>query len=80
MSSSYNIILTLYATSFVGEVVAFVSQYPKSYRGNVIWYGKLLYTRNEIISEFEFFMYFMDEYVYRKNLWIGLNSRSDLKR
>ena len=29
-------LLTRYATSFVGEVVAFVSQYPKSPRGNVI--------------------------------------------
>ena len=61
------------------EVVAFVSQCPKSLRGNVIWYGELLYTCNEIMSEFEFFIYFMDEIVIRKNLWIGLNSRSDIK-
>ena len=32
----------------VGEVVAFVSQYPKSPKGSVIWYGELLYTCNEI--------------------------------
>ena len=35
------------------EVVAFVSQYPKSPKGSVIWYGELLYTCNEKISEFE---------------------------
>ena len=64
----------------MGEVVAFVSQYPKSPKVSVIWYGELLYTCNEIISEFESFMYFMDEIVILKNLWIGLNSRSDRKR
>ena len=38
MSSNCNILLTRYATSFVGKVVAFVSQYPrgKSPRGYVI--------------------------------------------
>ena len=68
MSSSCNTLLTRYATSFVGEVVAFVSQYPKSPRGNVIWYGEILGTCNEIISEFECFMYFMDEIVIQKKL------------
>ena len=80
MSSYCNILFTRYATSFVGKVVAFVSQYPKSPRGNVIWYDELLYTCNEIISEFECFINFMDEIVIRKILWIGLNSRSDIKR
>ena len=60
--------MTRYATSFVGKVVAFVSQYPKSPRDSVIWYGELLYTCNEILSEFECFMYFMDEIVIQKNL------------
>ena len=68
MSSSCSILLTRYATSFVGEVVAFVSQYPRSPSGNVIWYGELLYTCNEMISEFDYFTYFMDEIVIRKNL------------
>ena len=52
----------------MGEVVAFVSQYHKNPRGNVIWYGEFLYTCNEIILEFESFMCFMDEIVIRKNL------------
>ena len=68
MSSSCNIFLTRYATSFVGEVVAFVSQYPKSARGNVIWYDELLYKCNEKTLEFECFIYFMDEVVTQKNL------------
>ena len=68
MSSNYNKLLTRYATSFAGKVVAFVSEYPKSPRAKVIWYGELLYTCNEIISEFECFMCFMDEIVLRKNL------------
>ena len=68
ISYSCNILFTLYATSFVGEVVAFVSQYPRSPRGSVILYGELLYTYREITSEFEFFMYFMDEIVTQKNL------------
>ena len=68
ISSNCNILLTRYATSFVGKVVAFVSQYSKSPRGNVIWYGELLYTCNEIISEFECFIYFMNEIVFKKNL------------
>ena len=51
----------------MGEVKAFVSQYPKSPKGSVIWYNELLYTCNEIISEFECFIYFMDEIVIRKN-------------
>ena len=37
----------------------------------VIWYGELLYTCNEIISEFERFMYFMDEIVIRKKIMNG---------
>ena len=48
-------LLTRYATSFVGNVVALVSQKPKSPKGSVIWYDELLYTCNEIISEFECF-------------------------
>ena len=63
----------------MSEVVAFVSQYPESPKGSVIGYGELLYTCNEIISEFEWFMYFMDEIVIRKNLWMGSHSRSDIK-
>ena len=73
-------LLTRYATSFVVKVVAFVSQYPKSPKSSFIWYGELLYTCNEIISDFECFIHFMDEIVIRKNLWMGLNSRSDIKR
>ena len=68
MSSSCKIIFTLYETSFVGEAVALLSQYPKSPKGKVILYGELLYTCREIISEFEFFIYFMDETVTLKNL------------
>ena len=64
----------------MGEVVVFVSQYPRSPKDNVIWYGELLFTCREIISEFECFLYFRDEIVTRKNLWIGLNSRSDMTR
>ena len=52
----------------MGEVVALVSQYLKIPKGKVILYGELLYTCKEIISEFEFFMYFMDDMVTRKNL------------
>ena len=52
MSNNCNILLTRYIASFVGKVVAFVSHYPKSPRGNVIWYGELLYTCNKKISEF----------------------------
>ena len=63
MSSNCSILLTRYATLFVGKVVAFASQYPMSPRGNIIWYGELLYTCNEIISEFECFMYFIDEVI-----------------
>ena len=59
-------LFTRYASSFVGEVVAIVSQYPKSPRSNVICYGELLYTCNEIMSEFEFFIYLMDDIVIRK--------------
>ena len=56
-------------------IVAIVSQYPRNPRG-----GELLYTCRETMSEFEFFMYFMDEIVTGKNLRIVLNSRSDLRR
>ena len=68
ISNSCNLLFTLYATSFVGEVFALVSQYPRSPRGRVIFYGKLLYTCREILSEMEFFKYFMDEIVTLKNL------------
>ena len=80
ISSNCSILLTRYATSCVGEVVAFVSHYSKSPKGSVNWYSELLYTCNEIISEFKCFTFFMDEIVIRKNLWMGLNSRSDIKR
>ena len=50
MSFSCYILWTLYATSFVGEVVAFVSRCPKSPKGNVILYGELLYKCSEMIS------------------------------
>ena len=80
MSSNCNIFLTRNATSFVDEVVALVSQYPKSPKDSVIWYGELLYTCNEIISEFKCFIFFMDEIVILKNVCIGLNSRSDIKK
>ena len=40
-----------------------VSQYPRSPKSSVILYGESLYTCREMISEFEFFMYFMDEIV-----------------
>ena len=61
------VLLTRYETSFVGNVVAFVSQYqivklwcfitvPDDPKGRVIWYGEFLYTCNEIISEFECFV------------------------
>ena len=66
--NSCNILFTQYATPFVGEVVEFVSQNHKSPRGRVILYGELMYTCREIMSEFEFFMYFMDKIVTRKNL------------
>ena len=72
--------MTRYATSFMVEVVAFVSHYPMNPKGNVIWYGELLYTCRKLISEFACFVYFMDEIVTRKNLWVGLNSKSDMKR
>ena len=52
----------------MGEIVALVSQYSKSPKSKVILYGELLYTCREIISELEFFMYFMDEMVTLKNL------------
>ena len=63
----------------MGDIVAFVSQYPKSPKGNVTLYGVLLYICNEMVSEFIFFKYFIDEIVILKNLWIGLNSKSDIK-
>ena len=52
----------------MGEVVALVSQYPRSPKSKVILYGEILYTCREMISEFELFMYLMDEIVTRKNL------------
>ena len=52
----------------MGKIVAFVSQYPKSPKGNVTLYGVLLYTCNEMMSEFVFFEYFIDEIVILKNL------------
>ena len=47
----------------MGEVVALVSQYPRNPKGRVILYGELLDTCREITSEFEFFIFFMDEIV-----------------
>ena len=72
MSSNCNILLTLYAISFTGEVVAFVSQYPNNPRGNVILFGVLLYTCSEIISELMFFSYFIDDIVILKNLLLSI--------
>ena len=60
-------LFTLYATSFVGKIIALVSQKPKNPRGRVILYGELLYTYKEIMSDFESFIYFIDEIVTRKN-------------
>ena len=68
MSSNCSILLTLYATSFTGEVVAFVSQYPNNPRGNVVLFGVLLYTCSEIISELISFSYLIDDMVILKNL------------
>ena len=68
MSSSCNIMFTLYATSFVEGIVALVSHYPRSRKSRVVLNGEILYTCREMISEFEFFMYFMDEIVTLKNL------------
>ena len=42
MSNNCNILFTLYAISLIGEIVAFVSQYPKSPKGSVILFGVLL--------------------------------------
>ena len=39
-----------YAFSCMGDIVAFVSQYPKSPKCNVTWYGVLFYTCNEMMS------------------------------
>ena len=70
-------LFTLYATSFVGEVVALVSQFREKTKGRVlkvgpkgrvILYGELLYTCRGMMSDFEFFMYFMDEVVTLKKL------------
>ena len=77
MSSSCKIIFIRYALTFVGEVVALVSQKPSRPRDKFILYGELLYTSREITSEFEFFMYLVDETVTRKILLIDLESRSD---
>ena len=60
------IILTRCATSIVRGVVALFSQYPRSQLGSVILYGEVLYICREIISEFEFFLSFMEETVTRK--------------
>ena len=35
ISDNWSILLTRQATSFIGEIVAFVSQYPKSPKGNI---------------------------------------------
>ena len=68
ISNNWSILLTRYAISCMGEVVAFVSQYPKSHKGNVTSYGVLLYKCSEMMSEFVFFKYFIDEIVILKNL------------
>ena len=60
MSSNCRVLFTLTTLSSVGEIVAFVSKYPKGPRGNVILYGELLYTCEKIMSEFVFFVYLMD--------------------
>ena len=67
-SNNFKKLFTLYDTSNWGQVVAFVSQKPRSPRGNGFLYSELLYTCNELISEFVFFVHLMDEIVTRKNL------------
>ena len=44
-------------------MVALVSQYHRSPKNRVILNGEKLYNCREMISELEFFMYFMDEIV-----------------
>ena len=63
-------LLTRYATSFVSEVVAFVSQYPKSPKGSVIW------KVNCYIRVMKYYLNLNVSYI----LWMGLNSRSDIKK
>ena len=79
MSNSCNILFTLYAISFIGGFVAFVSQNHKSPKGSSILFGVLLYKCSEIISEFVFVPYFIDDIVILKNLRIGRNSKSVMK-
>ena len=45
----------------------------------MVLYGELLYMCEETFSELVSFVYLMNEIVTPKNLWIGLNSRSDNK-
>ena len=78
MSSNFKMLFTLYAISTVGEIFAFVPQYPKSPRGNVVLYGEFLYTCKEIISEYAFVEHLIDEIVTRKSLCIDFNSRTDM--
>ena len=56
-------LFTLYAVSTVGEIVAFVSQYPKSLNNE-----EILYTCKQSISELVFFVYLIDEIVTRKKV------------
>ena len=61
------------------EVVAFVSQYSKSPRCSIFLFGVFLYTYSEKISELVFLTYLIDEIVILKNLWMGLNSKLEIK-
>ena len=54
ISNNSTMLFALYAASTVGKIVALISRYPKSSKGNVILYGELLYTCKEIISELVF--------------------------
>ena len=63
MSNYFWKLFTPNAVSIGGKVLAFVSQQPKSPRVNVILCGELLYTCNETMSNFVFFVYLIDEIV-----------------
>ena len=47
--------------SCIEHISAFVSQYPNSSQGNIIFYGKFLNTCSAIVSVFVFLADFTDE-------------------
>ena len=62
-------LFTLYVVFTVGEIVALVSQFSKSPKGNILLYGELMYTYKELhASELAYFLYLIDEIVTRKSL------------